>query len=240
MIDNNINKYIPNFITLLCLSSGFTSIMYSLNKEWKVAIYLILLGTIFDFFDGWFARKFKTGSNFGAELDSLSDFISFGVAPSLLIYMWSTNSIGSLGWASTLFFVICASLRLARFTADIYITDKPINSNEYFVGIPSPAAAGLLLLPILIYCEYEFPFLKNSYLNFFNTILIALLMISRIPTVSLKKISINNKYKTWILLSFVVLSVALISNLWITLSAMLIIYISSIFYTVFINKSSNL
>ena len=134
MTDNNIYKYIPNFITLLCLSSGFTSIMYSLNNEWKIAIYLILIATIFDFFDGWFARKLKTVSNFGAELDSLSDFISFGVAPSILIYMWSTFILGSLGWATTLFFVICASLRLARFTADIYVIDKPINSNDYFIN----------------------------------------------------------------------------------------------------------
>ena len=84
MNDSNIiTKYIPNFVTLLCLSSGFTSIMYSLNKDWQIAIYLILIAAIFDFFDGWFARKLKEGSKFGAELDSLSDFVSFGVAPSI-------------------------------------------------------------------------------------------------------------------------------------------------------------
>ena len=239
MTDNNIYKYIPNFITLLCLSSGFTSIMYSLNNEWKIAIYLILIATIFDFFDGWFARKLKTDSNFGAELDSLSDFISFGVAPSILIYMWSTFILGSLGWATTLFFVICASLRLARFTADIYVIDKPINSNDYFIGVPSPAAAGLLILPLLIYCEFELSILKNAYLNLVNTILIAFLMISRIPTISLKKISIKNKFKTWILLFLVIVIVALISNLWVTLSVILIIYILSIFYTIIINKKTN-
>ena len=124
---NLISKYVPNFITLLSLSSGFTSISFSLNGEWEIAIYLILLATIFDFFDGWFARKLKSGSNFGAELDSLSDFVSFGVAPSFLIYLWSTNTLGSLGWGATLFFVICSALRLARFTADNYITNKPID-----------------------------------------------------------------------------------------------------------------
>ena len=139
---NIISKYVPNFITLLSLSSGFTSIRFSLNGELEIAIYLILLATIFDFFDGWFARKLKSKSNFGAELDSLSDFVSFGVAPSFLIYLWSTNTLGSLGWGATLFFVICSALRLARFTADIYITNKPIDDNEYFVGLPSPAAAG--------------------------------------------------------------------------------------------------
>ena len=145
---NIISKYVPNFITLLSLSCGFTSIRFSLNGELQIAIYLILIASIFDFFDGWFARKLKSGSSFGAELDSLSDFVSFGVAPSFLIYLWSTHTLGSLGWGATLFFVICSALRLARFTADIYITNKPIDNKEYFVGMPSPAAAGLILLDL--------------------------------------------------------------------------------------------
>ena len=169
---NIISKYVPNFITLLSLSSGFTSIRFALKEEWEIAIYLILLATIFDFFDGWFARKLKSGSNFGAELDSLSDFVSFGVAPSFLIYLWSTNLLGSLGWGATLFFVICSSLRLARFTADIYITNKPIDKNEFFTGVPSPAAAGLILLPLFIFFEFELDLLKNEYLNLITTILI--------------------------------------------------------------------
>ena len=233
---NNITKYIPNFVTILCLSSGFTSIMYSLNNQWKMAIFLILIATIFDFFDGWFARKLKTGSNFGVELDSLSDFVSFGVAPAILIYMWSTFLLDSIGWVSTLFFVICSSLRLARFTADVYIIDKPINVDNYFVGVPSPAAAGLLLLPLLIYLEYDSPIFKNEYINFINTIIIAFLMISRIPTISLKKININNKYKTWILLFLIIICIFLISNIWLTLSGILISYIISIFYIVFLKK----
>jgi len=188
---NIISKYVPNFITLLSLSSGFTSISFSLNGEWEIAIYLILLATIFDFFDGWFARKLKSGSNFGAELDSLSDFVSFGVAPSFLIYLWSTNTLGSLGWGATLFFVICSALRLARFTADIYITNKPIDKNEYFTGVPSPAAAGLILLPLFIFFEFQIEFLKNDYLNLITTIVIGFMMISKIPTISIKKLKIG-------------------------------------------------
>ena len=233
---NIIAKYVPNFITLLSLSSGFTSISFSLNKEWEIAIYLILLATVFDFFDGWFARKLKSGSNFGAELDSLSDFVSFGVAPSILIYLWSTNSLGSLGWGATLFFVICSSLRLARFTADIYITNKPIDDNEYFVGVPSPAAAGLVLLPLFIFFEFNLEFIKNEYLNLFSTVLVGFLMISKIPTLSLKKLNINQKYKTWIILIFVFISVALVSKIWLTLILLFSIYIGSIFYTVIKNR----
>ena len=235
---NIIAKYVPNFVTLLSLSCGFTSISFSLNKEWEIAVYLILLATIFDFFDGWFARKLKTGSNFGAELDSLSDFVSFGVAPSILIYLWSTSLLGSLGWGATLFFVICSSLRLARFTADIYITNKPIDDNEYFVGIPSPAAAGLVLLPLFFFFEFNLEVVKNEYLNFVNTILIGFLMISKIPTLSIKKININQKYKTWIILIFVFISVALVSKIWLTLIFILGGYTVSIFFTVLSNRKT--
>ena len=235
---NIISKYVPNFITLLSLSSGFTSIRFSLKGEWEIAIYLILLATIFDFFDGWFARKLKTGSNFGAELDSLSDFVSFGVAPSFLIYLWSTNTLGSLGWGATLFFVICSALRLARFTADIYITNKPIDNNEYFTGVPSPAAAGLILLPLFIFFEFQIDLLKNEYFNFITTIVIGFMMISKIPTISLKKIKINAKYKTWIFLIFVLACVSLISKIWITLIIFFGAYLLSIFYTII--KSRNI
>ncbi len=239
MSDQNIiSKYVPNFITLLSLSSGFTSIRFSLKGEWEIAIYLILLATIFDFFDGWFARKLKSGSNFGAELDSLSDFVSFGVAPSFLIYLWSTNTLGSLGWGATLFFVICSALRLARFTADIYITNKPIDNNEYFTGVPSPAAAGLILLPLFVFFEFHLSFLKNEYFNLITTILIGFMMISKIPTISLKKLNINPKYKTWIFLIFVLICVALISKIWITLIIVFGSYLISVFYTII--KSRNI
>ena len=229
---NIISKYVPNFITLLSLSCGFTSIRFSLNGELEIAIYLILIATIFDFFDGWFARKLKSGSSFGAELDSLSDFVSFGVAPSFLIYLWSTHTLGSLGWGATLFFVICSALRLARFTADIYITNKPIDDKEYFVGMPSPAAAGLILLPLFVYFEFDLNFIKNGYLNLVSTIIIGFMMISKIPTISLKTIKINQRYKTSIFLIFVIVSVALISKIWITLIIVFSIYVLSICYTI--------
>ena len=240
MIDNknSISKYIPNFVTLLSLTCGFTSIRFSFYEDWKIAVYLILLASVFDFFDGWFARKLKEGSNFGAELDSLSDFVSFGVAPSILIFLWSTNTLSSIGWAATLFFVICAALRLARFTADIYITNKPIDDNEYFVGIPSPAAAGIVLVPLFLYFEFNLVEFNNKYLNLFLVLLVGFLMISKIPTLSLKKININKKFNTWFILIMVIVFILMISKIWLTLSCLLILYIFSIFYTIFKNRSS--
>ena len=232
---NYLSKYIPNSITILSLCSGLTSIRYSIMEEWKIAIYLILLASIFDFFDGWFARKLKGGSNFGAELDSLSDFISFGVAPSLLIFFWSLNSLNSLGWSVSLFFSACAALRLARFTAEIYITTKPIDPSIYFIGVPSPAAAGLSLLPLYIFFQFDLSIFQNSYVNLFNLILIGFLMVSKIPTISLKSINFSSKKSPWVLLLIVVLCIGLISNLWLTLIILAILYILSIIYTVINN-----
>jgi CDP-diacylglycerol--serine O-phosphatidyltransferase len=174
---NYLSKYVPNTITILSLCCGLTSIRFSFSENWKISVYLILLAAIFDFFDGWFARKLKGGSNFGAELDSLSDFISFGVAPSLLIYFWSLHILNSLGWSVALFFSACAALRLARFTADIYVIVKPIDPNVHFVGIPSPAAAGLCLLPLFIFFEFDSYFLQNPYLNLINLFVIGFLMV---------------------------------------------------------------
>jgi len=230
-----LSKYIPNFITILSLCCGLSSVRFSINENWKIAVYLIILAAIFDFFDGWFARKLKEGTYFGAELDSLSDFISFGVAPSLLIFYWSLSELKSLGWSITLFFVICAALRLARFTADIYLTTKPIDSNMYFVGVPSPAAAGLSLLPLFIFFEFDFTLIQNEYLNSFNLSIIGLLMVSKIPTISLKNINFSKNTRPWMILLIAVICIGLISNLWLTLIFITSAYIISIFYTVFVN-----
>ena len=226
-------KYIPNTITLLSLCCGLSSIRYSIINEWYTAILLIVLASVLDFFDGWFAKKLRgEGTSFGAELDSLSDVISFGVAPGILIYLWSTFELGSLGWSISLFFVICSALRLARFTADIYITPKNIDSKIHFVGVPSPGAAGLCLLPVFIVFEFDFLFFKNPYFNIINLLLVGFMMISKIPTFSLKSINFNRKYSAWIILVIAIICISLLSNLWMTLILLLIIYIISIVYTV--------
>ena len=237
-MNNNSNfllKYIPNTITILSLCCGLSSIRFSINEDWKTAILLIIFAAIFDFFDGWFASKLKGGSYFGAELDSLSDIISFGVAPSLLIYFWTLSDLKSLGWSISMFFVVCAALRLARFTANIYLAPKKIDKSTYFIGIPSPGAAGLSLLPIFLYIEFEFPFLRNTYLNLFNLGFIGFLMISNIPTISFSKIVFSKKYIPWIILSSVIVCISLISNIWLTLIIIGFLYIISIIYTVVIN-----
>ena len=239
---NNSNflfKYIPNIITVLSLCCGLSSIRFSINEDWKTAILLIIFAAIFDFFDGWFASKLKGGSYFGAELDSLSDIISFGVAPSLLIYYWALSDLNSLGWSISMFFVVCSALRLARFTADIYLAPKTIDKNTYFVGIPSPGAAGLSLLPIFLYIEFEFSFLRSAYLNLINLGLIGFLMISKIPTFSLKKIVFSKKYIPWVIILSVIICISLISNIWLTLIIIGFFYVLSIVYTIVTNLRKN-
>ena len=235
---NYLTKFIPNSITILSLCCGLSSIRFSILNEWKIAILLIMFAGIFDFFDGWFAKKLKGNSSFGAELDSLSDVISFGVSPSIMIYLWTLSDLKSLGWSFCLFFVVCSALRLARFTTDINLSPKEINSKIYFTGVPSPAAAGLTLLPVFIYLEFDFSLLKNPYINLLNLGIIGFLMVSKIPTISLKKINLKNKYSPWIILLISTLCIGIISNVWLTLIIISIIYIISIFYTVIINLKS--
>ena len=232
---SNISKLIPNGITMLALCSGLTSIRYAISEQWKLAALLIIVAAVLDFFDGWFAKKLRGGSYFGAELDNLSDIISFGVAPSVLIYYWSLQSFNSFGWAITLFFVMCAALRLARFTTDIYLSNQPINKSKYFTGVPSPAAAFLILFNLLLYFHLDYYFLKNPYLNSTLVIIVGLMMISKIPTISIKSFSIKPNYTPWFVLGVTILSVGFISNIWITLITVLSLYVSSVIYTVTIN-----
>ena len=108
-------KFAPNFITLVSLSCGISALKFAFQENWNSAVLMILLAAFFDFFDGWLARKLKKSSQFGAELDSLSDFISFGVSPAVLLYLWSIQEFERVGWVFCLFYIICAALRLARF-----------------------------------------------------------------------------------------------------------------------------
>jgi len=229
-------KYLPNTVTLLSLCCGLTSIRFSILNEWQIAILLIFFASILDFFDGWFAKKLRgKGSSFGAELDSLSDVISFGVAPGILIYLWSSFQLNSLGWSASLFFVICSALRLARFTADIYIAPKNIDSKIYFVGVPSPGAAALSLLPVFFVFEFEILFFRDPYFNILNLFLIGFLMISKVPTFALKTVSFNSKYSPWVIILIVVICVGLLSNLWMTLVILGCTYLISIIYTILKN-----
>lgn len=141
----NKNAIFPNFVTLLGLFSGFYSIIATLNGNYVMAAYATLIAFVFDGLDGKIARMLNASSEFGIQLDSLADLISFGVAPALLVYKWALEPYGRLGWMAAFLFVACAALRLARFN----VQAKRI-SNKFFVGLPSPAAAGVVVTSVLL------------------------------------------------------------------------------------------
>jgi len=190
--DQNFRRFIPNIVTLGSMVCGLTAIQMATNERWHDAVLLILIATILDTLDGAIARLLNATSKFGAELDSLADFLSFGVAPATLMYLWILEDAGRVGWVAALVFVICSALRLARFNVQSDDTDKkPEWARKFFSGVPAPAGSGLILLPIIVYLQIDMDLSEYSFaspLIGLWTLIIAGLMVSNIPTFSSKQI----------------------------------------------------
>ncbi len=218
---------LPNILTLGGVCLGISSIKFSIDGNFNLAVILILLAAILDALDGRVARLIKGTSEFGKELDSLTDFVSFGIAPVLILYFWELNNYGKLGWAIALIYSVCCVLRLARFNLTKNENDHEWKNN-FFEGIPSPAG-GLLILTPLIYELTELNFNLNiKSLTPFLTVLIALLLVSKIPTPSLKKISISSKTTVFLLLSAGIIFIALLFYTFETLLVFSFIYLLSV------------
>ena len=179
---------LPNLITLLALCAGLTAIRVAVENNIQLALAAIVLAALLDGIDGRVARMLKGTSRFGAELDSLADFVNFGVAPALILYFWGLHELKSAGWIAALVFAICAGLRLARFNVMIDDPGKPAWAGNFFTGIPAPAGAITVLLPI--YVNFlGLPYgLILVWLTMFYTLAIALLMVSRLPVFSGKRV----------------------------------------------------
>ncbi len=191
---------------------------------------LIIVAGIFDGLDGRSARLLKITSKLGAELDSLSDFLSFGVAPAVLIYLWSLNQVKAAGWALALLFATCCALRLARFNTELEDPDRPAWMSRFFTGMPAPAAAGCALIPLLMAFAFDATWPRIWALNAAMMVFVALMMVSRIPTFSIKTVVVRVKPE-WVLptLIFVGLFVAALSSApWHTLLAVGVIYLASL------------
>ena len=227
LVSSKKTRYLlPNILTLGGLCLGISSIKFSIDGNFNLAVTLILLAAILDALDGRVARLIKGTSEFGKELDSLTDFVSFGIAPVLILYFWELNSYGKLGWAIALIFSVCCVLRLARFNLTKIDHDQEWKNN-FFEGVPSPAG-GLLILTPLIYELADFNLnLDIKSLTPFLTVLIALLLVSKIPTLS-KKISISSKTTVFLLLSAGIIFIALLFFTFETLLVFSIIYLTSI------------
>ena len=226
IITSKKSRYIlPNILTLAGVCLGISSIKFSLDENYTLAIIFILFAAILDALDGRIARLIKGTSEFGKELDSLTDFVSFGIAPAFIIYFWELKNYGKIGWAITLVYSVCCVLRLARFNLTRIESEDEWKKN-FFEGIPSPAGGILILLPLI----YN---LSNFNINYdiikwtpYFTVIIAFLMISKIPTLSLKKFYIAPHLTVFILLIIGIIFVSLIFFTFETLLILGIIYLS--------------
>ncbi len=149
----------PNLLTISALACGMTAIRYALVDRFEAAVFLVVLAGVFDMLDGRVARILKSSSDFGAQLDSLSDMVVFGVVPAILLYLFALEDGGRIAWAACLFYSACCALRLARFNSELH--DPPVWAANFFTGVPSPAAAALTLLPMIASFRYDFAFLTD-------------------------------------------------------------------------------
>lgn len=220
-----LSRLFPNMVTVAGLCCGASAIRFAMAEKWEIAVMFIVIAAVIDGMDGMIARMLRATSNFGAQLDSLSDIIAFGVAPALVIYMWALEDIRRLGWAVALFYIVCTALRLARFNAAINDQEDRKLSRQFFVGVPSPAGAMLALLPLILSFNGIHLFGSERSFAAIHLAFVAMLMASRIPTFAAKNIRITHD---WILPLMLVagLTVALfIIEPWLTLAGGCIIYL---------------
>ena len=231
----SVNRIVPNGLTVLALCAGLTSIRFALDGRWDFAVCAIVIAGIFDGLDGRAARILKVTSRFGAELDSLSDFLSFGVAPAVLVYEWSLSGVREIGWALALLFTVCCALRLARFNSEMEepMAEQSEWSRDYFAGVPAPAGAALAIVPVMIWLETDSDYARLAVVNGLVMGCVALLMISRVPTFSMKRFTIPISYVLPVLLVIGLMFAALVSAPWPTLITIGLGYLFSIPVTVF-------
>ena len=215
---------LPNILTLAGVCLGISSIKFSIDGNYSLAVIFILFAAILDTLDGRIARLIKGTSEFGKELDSLTDFVSFGIAPVFVLYFWELKNYGKLGWAITLIYSVCCVLRLARFNLT-KIDDKKIWKINYFEGIPSPAGGLLILMPLIFELAGFNLSLNVKNITPYFTILIAILLVSKLPTLSFKKISISPKSTVFILLSIGITFISLLYFTFQTLFSLGLVYL---------------
>lgn len=225
-------KIVPSLITMMALIAGVTSIEKAIIGNFEVAVMMLLAAALFDVLDGAVARVLKAQSEFGAQLDSLSDFLAFGVAPAIILHEWTMIDAGKLGWIASIVFPVAAALRLARFNVASKTTDTmPLWKKRYFSGVPTPAGAGIVMIPLYVW------FLSPETFGEFNVatpliavwvIIVAALMVSRIPTLSLKYMKLPSHMAVPLMGGIGLLVAALIHAPWVTLTLVSSAYLVAI------------
>ena len=239
LVSSKKTRYLlPNILTLGGVCLGISSIKFSIDGNYSLAVIFILFAAILDALDGRIARLIKGTSEFGKELDSLTDFVSFGIAPIFILYFWELNNYGKLGWAITLIYSVCCVLRLARFNLT-KIDSKHLWKSNYFEGVPAPAGGILVLMPLIFeLANLDFKFDIRNLTPYF-AISIAILLVSKVPTLSLKKISISPKATAFILLGIGIIFISLLYYTFQTLLVFGLAYLISIPASFFMYKNRN-
>jgi CDP-diacylglycerol--serine O-phosphatidyltransferase len=217
---------LPNAITAAALCSGLTGIRFAINENWQMAVFAIVLAGVLDGIDGRIARLLKAQSRFGAELDSLADSLSFGMAPALVMFLWSLQDLPRFGWFASLAFAICCALRLARFNARIDVEDQPHKSVGFLTGVPAPLGAGLAFLPMYLWIATGNDLFRQPVLVAVWLVAIAALMISNLATISWTSIRPRRSIRLEAIALAGLVFAALLTEPWWTLVGLCVVYLA--------------
>ncbi|MFN4192101.1 MAG: CDP-diacylglycerol--serine O-phosphatidyltransferase [Tabrizicola sp.] len=223
-------KLLPNLVSILALCSGLTAIRYAISGNYTLAVLLIGVAAALDGLDGRLARMLKSESAIGAELDSLCDFVNFGVTPALVLYLWGLKPETSLGWIAVLVYVVCCMLRLARFNVGSKAPVGEAAEKTSFIGVPSPAGAMLVLSPLYLSLATDRALQVPPVVVAAWMVAIGALMISRVRTPSLKRITISAEHARYALVGAVVVVAALLTYPWVTLLTLCLVYLVGVLW----------
>lgn len=219
-----LRSVVPNAITVLALCFGLSGVRFAIAEDWEKAVLMIVVAAVLDAMDGRIARMLNGQSRFGAELDSLSDVIAFGVSPAIILYLWSLQYLPKFGWIFALAHAVCAALRLARFNAAIDVEEQPHKSAGFLTGVPAPAGAGLTFLPLFLWLWTGEEAFQSTYLVAPWSGLIAFLMISNLATFSWGSLRLRRHIRLGALVVIALIGGALLSAPWPTLSVAAALY----------------
>ena len=219
-------QLIPNMLTLTAIGLGLTSLRYGLDARWELAVQMILLAAVLDGLDGRLARALGSDSKMGAELDSLADFLNFGVAPGFLLYLWALEDLRGFGWLAVVVYAICCVMRLARFNVARKEEEGGKGGEEaYFTGVPSPAGAMLAMLPMFVSFAFGLQPVLPDLLLALYVMGVGLMMVSRVPTWSFKTTKVPRRNAKVFLVAFVTVGALLFIYAWISLVVLCVAYV---------------
>ncbi|HEV2599192.1 phosphatidylcholine/phosphatidylserine synthase [Sphingopyxis sp.] len=224
----SLRAFAPNAITALALCFGLTGVRFAIGEEWEKALAAIIFAGVLDGMDGRIARLLRAQSKFGAELDSLSDVIAFGVAPAMILFLWSLQYAPKFGWTAALALAVCCALRLARFNSRMDAEVQPHKSAGFNTGIPAPAGAGLSFVPVYLWLTTGNDLFREWYVVMPWGLGVAMLMISAIPTYSWSSIRLRRSWRLFALAGVGLLGAALVTAPWPTLLAVCAVYTATL------------